>query len=222
MCRRPKTGQNTNQGLNSVNKIKHTHVRKTLDDLIRQSGEDYTAISLMLKRNKAYIQQFIKRGSPRTLAETDRKMLAAHFGVSETTLGAPQKVGENISHPLHMIPALNDLSAPDIAISRNAITQPPLAPTTQLKYCIVDDHSMSPTLMVGDTVVINTDDCAVDCDGLYVWLHEDCACIRRATFNPVEQTYILSCDGPNQPDIKAKGVSLPHASGRIVFVIKPL
>ena len=56
-------------------------VRTALDALIRERGEDYSAISRLLGRNPAYIQQFIKRGSPRRLAEEDRVRLAAYFQI---------------------------------------------------------------------------------------------------------------------------------------------
>lgn len=41
----------------------------------------------MLGRNPAYLQQFVARGSPRILAEDDRRRLAAFFGVDEGELG---------------------------------------------------------------------------------------------------------------------------------------
>ncbi len=43
---------------------------------------DLKALSVMLGRNPAYIQQFITRGSPRKLDEADRAMLGRYFGVS--------------------------------------------------------------------------------------------------------------------------------------------
>lgn len=64
-------------------------VRRRLDELIRARGTDYLAVSRLLGRNPAYIQQFIKRGVPRHLGERDRRMLAAHFGVDESELGGP-------------------------------------------------------------------------------------------------------------------------------------
>ena len=65
------------------------NVRDTLDRLIRDRGEDYAALSRLIGRNPAYIQQFIHRGSPRKLAEDDRKLLARYLGVDESLLGGP-------------------------------------------------------------------------------------------------------------------------------------
>src|SRR5689334_8199487 len=64
--------------------------RAALARLIEERGEDYAGLSRLLGRNAAYIQQFIKRGSPRRLAESDRRILARYFGVGEAVLGAPE------------------------------------------------------------------------------------------------------------------------------------
>src|SRR3546814_11074759 len=65
------------------------NVREELDRLIRQRNVGYSAVSRLLNRNPAYIQQFIKRGSPRKLDDEDRRILAQFFGVDEQVLGGP-------------------------------------------------------------------------------------------------------------------------------------
>ena len=66
--------------------------RAALQRLIEDKGEDYSGLSRLLGRNAAYVQQYIKRGSPRRLAEADRRLLARYFGVDETALGGPAAV----------------------------------------------------------------------------------------------------------------------------------
>jgi hypothetical protein len=56
--------------------------RALLDDLISSRGETYARISLLIGRNPAYIQQFIKRGSPRALSVTDEATIAAYFDLA--------------------------------------------------------------------------------------------------------------------------------------------
>lgn len=73
-----------------------TDSRSTLDQLIRENREDYSAMSRMIGRNPSYIQQFIKRGSPRMLNETDRRMLARHFQIDEARLGGPPAHGPHM------------------------------------------------------------------------------------------------------------------------------
>jgi len=45
------------------------------------------ALSRLIGRNGTYLQQFITKGSPRRLAEDDRRTLARFFGVAEEELG---------------------------------------------------------------------------------------------------------------------------------------
>ena len=63
--------------------------RTHLEKLIRENGHDFAAISKMLGKNPAYIQQYIRRGSPKKLDEDDRRRLAEFYGVDERLLGAP-------------------------------------------------------------------------------------------------------------------------------------
>jgi hypothetical protein len=78
--------------------------RSTLDRLIRQNRDDYSALSRMIGRNPAYIQQFIKRGSPKRLEEGDRRTLARYFGVSERLLGGFDFSGNLNSQMLEVPP----------------------------------------------------------------------------------------------------------------------
>lgn len=66
-----------------------TDARTALDQLIRDRGEDYASLSRLLGRNAAYIQQFIRRGTPRKLDEEDRRTLARYFRIDEAVLGGP-------------------------------------------------------------------------------------------------------------------------------------
>ena len=61
--------------------------REVLDRLVAKNGDDYAGLSKLIGRNSAYIQQFIKRGSPKRLPEKERGILARYFGVDEKILG---------------------------------------------------------------------------------------------------------------------------------------
>ena len=62
--------------------------RARLVALAVQRGESLAGLSRLLGRSHAYLQQWVARGSPRALAERDRRVLADYFGVAETELGA--------------------------------------------------------------------------------------------------------------------------------------
>ena len=68
--------------------------RARLLDLATARGVSLAALSAMIGRNASYLQQFVRKGSPRKLEENDRRLLARFFGVAETDLGAPQ--GEQV------------------------------------------------------------------------------------------------------------------------------
>ena len=65
--------------------------RELLDRLIAARGETYAQLSSVLGRNAAYVQQFVKRGTPRTLSRGEAHLLAQHFDVPPNFLHAAEK-----------------------------------------------------------------------------------------------------------------------------------
>ena len=63
--------------------------RSTLQTLCSERGESYAGLSRLLDRNDAYIQQYLRKGTPRRLPERERRILARYFGVAEAALGGP-------------------------------------------------------------------------------------------------------------------------------------
>lgn len=60
----------------------------TIDHQIARKGTSYAAVSRMIGKNAAYLQQFVKRGTPHRMDEVSRLLLAQFFGVDERELGA--------------------------------------------------------------------------------------------------------------------------------------
>ena len=65
--------------------------RAALLALATKRGHSLASLSQMLRRNPAYLQQFIARGTPRVLAERDRRLLADVLGVDERELGGEER-----------------------------------------------------------------------------------------------------------------------------------
>lgn len=65
--------------------------RARLQELAQAQGVSLTALSDLLGRNPSYLQQFIRKGSPRRLEEDDRRRLARFFGVAEDELREVQE-----------------------------------------------------------------------------------------------------------------------------------
>ncbi len=68
-----------------------TGPRARLLALSQDKGVSLAALSELLGRNPSYLQQFIRKGSPRKLEEQDRATLARFFGVGEEELREAQE-----------------------------------------------------------------------------------------------------------------------------------
>ncbi len=62
------------------------NARGRLQDMVRKSGTSLAALSRLLGRNPAYLQQYVSRGSPRHLDEPDLRKIAEFLGVSERVI----------------------------------------------------------------------------------------------------------------------------------------
>ena len=65
---------------------KTEEIRKKISRLILERGLNYAQVSLAIGKNIAYLQQFIKNGSPRRLGEVERHKLAQILHVDEQEL----------------------------------------------------------------------------------------------------------------------------------------
>lgn len=71
-------------------------IRKKIARLITERGLNYAKVSLSIGKNIAYIQQFIKNGSPRRLGEVERQKLARLLKIDEQELtDLPLKVSSS-------------------------------------------------------------------------------------------------------------------------------
>jgi phage repressor protein C with HTH and peptisase S24 domain len=146
--------------------------RAVLERLIRERGEDCASLSRLIGRNDAYVQQFIRRGSPRRLAEADRATLARYFGVPESWLGGPEAKTPPASSLL-TVPILDTaasagpgalgedrLSAAGFGFSEEWLRRlrPGRSGAGGLSMIRVAGRSMEPTLQDGDEILVDTDD----------------------------------------------------------------
>lgn len=221
-----------------------TAIRQRLDALITTRGEDYASLSRLLGRNASYIQQFIKRGVPRRLSESDRRILAQHFGIAEHLLGGPAET----SRPLFnrpglaraaddyvLIPqyqvrasagpgALPDSEAPTASIAFQAgfIRDLSASPADNLAVLTVEGDSMFPTLANGDQILVDTADRLATRDGIYVLRVEDALMVKRLSLNPATRRLTIRSDNdayPTWPDCDPTAV---HIIGRVVWVGRKL
>jgi len=204
------------------------NVREELDRLIQQGHYSYTAISRMLGRNASYIQQFIKRGSPRKLESEDRRKLAAFFGVDEQILGGPALP---VNDGMVAIPVLNINASAGfgaVAESENSVARFGFderwlrkltgAKSASLSIVRVLGDSMEPTLSDGDEVLVDASDHASRLrDGIYVLRSEDTLVVKRLALKPGGRQITIASDNPAYPSWNDVERSDVHVVGRVIW-----
>jgi SOS-response transcriptional repressor LexA len=200
-------------------------IREQLDDLIRKSGQGYAEISRLLGRNPAYIQQYIRRGVPRRLGEMERRILAQHFSVPESLLGAPPApIGlqpDPASHPLLDIGYAGGVPGGILLDSR---LLPGLAPAqaANLVAHVVEGDSMAPTLLSGDHLLVDQGNAALTRDGLYLIETESSPAARRLAINPVTRRVAILSDNAAYPSYPDCDPSAMRVLGRVIWVARAL
>lgn len=204
------------------------HVREELDRLIQQRRLGYSSISRMIGRNSSYIQQFIKRGSPRKLDDDDRRMLASFFGVDEQVLGGPPAP---MRDGLIEIPVLNvDASAgfgaiaeSETAHTRFGFDERWLARLTRAKSASLSiihvlGDSMEPILSDGDEVLVDASDQGSRLrDGIYVLRADDALVVKRVTLKPGGRKITISSDNSAYPSWDDVDRSEIQVVGRVIW-----
>ncbi len=147
--------------------------RARLLELATRQGVSLSRLSALIGRNSTYLQQFVRKGSPRKLEETDRRTLARFFGIAEAELGAPD--GEKSFAPAHKQRREDYIGIPRLPLRASAgpgafpEEEEPFGAfgvTTQwlreqglergmLSAIAVTGDSMEPTLRDGDEILVD-------------------------------------------------------------------
>ncbi len=211
-------------------------IRENLDRLVRERGVSYSALSEMLGRNAAYIQQFIRKGSPRKLDEADRRVLAEFFGVSEDMLGAPgrsrpvgkSKDGGSGFNGMRFIPRLSvgasagsgahnddELQAGRIACDDAWLQKIGVSVASEPSIIQVDGDSMEPSLKDGDDILVDRSPQRAR-DGIYVIRMDDMLMVKRLAFGPGGQLSVIS-DNKQYPSYEGIDPANVTIIGKVVW-----
>lgn len=201
---------------------------QALEKLIRDRGEDCASLSRLIGRNAAYVQQFIRRGVPRKLAEDDRRTLARYFGVNEMVLGGPLVSQEQTA--LTMVPRLNVGASAgygaltgeeatrghigfDPAWLRRTASQP-----DQVSIIEVNGDSMAPTLSHGDEILVDRGDAGGRLrDGIYVLRVDDLLIVKRIVINPAPPRLSIRSDNTAYPAWESVDLAAVDVIGRVIW-----
>ena len=201
--------------------------RAALQALVDERGSDLAALSRLLGRNAAYVHQYLNRGSPKRLAERDRRLLAEYFGIDEAVLGAPPRdrpvdrlvpVGRLDLRAAAGAGAFAEGERPiaHIAFDPGWLRRVARGRPEQLALIRVAGESMAPTLGDGDDILIDRGDGAERLrDGIYVLRLEGALVVKRLAIGADGVT--IGSDNPAWADLPPVPRSELDLVGRVVW-----
>jgi len=182
--------------------------RQRLLRLANDRGVSLSQLSALIGRNTSYLQQFVRKGSPRKLEETDRRTLARFFGVDESELGAPEEKSSSFAGKAPRgdwveVPRLalgasagpGALSADEQAIgafrfSSRWLRGQGLDPAMLSAIAVAGD-SMEPTLRDGDEILVDRSPRPMR-DGIHVVRLDDVLLVKRLDLGRPGQVTLIS------------------------------
>jgi phage repressor protein C with HTH and peptisase S24 domain len=205
--------------------------RPVLVDLCERHGVSLAALSAMLGRNPSYLQQFVRKGSPRRLAENDRRALARFFGVDEAALGAPEEnssISDRVSRRSEWVDlprlalgasagggalAAEEAQIGALRFAARWLREQGLDPA-MLSAIVVAGDSMDPTLRDGDEILVDRTPRALR-DGIYVVRLDDGLLVKRIDTGRPGMIALLSDNPAYRPiEVSPDGLSVV---GRVVW-----
>ena len=206
--------------------------RARLLKLSQIRGVSLAALSELLGRNPSYLQQFIRKGSPRKLEEQDRATLARFLGVEEEELRetqensyvkAPRRRDEaewvevprldlGASAGAGRLPA-DEAAFDTFRFSRRWLTEQGLE-RAQLSAIRVEGDSMEPLLNDGDEILVDRSPRAFR-DGIHVVRLGDTLMVKRVASAGPGRVALLSQNLAYPPvEVAAEEVEI---IGRVVW-----
>lgn len=214
--------------------------RLFLAETIEKRGYSYADISRLIGRNAAYIQQFIKRGTPRRLDEQDRSTIARYLGVSEHLLSGLQSPAERPSSTPRssrsvLVPRLSlgasagagtldeeEREADAIVVDTRWLRRIGARPS-HISFIRVDGESMAPTLGHGDDILVDhSDNLTKVRDGIYVLRLDNVLMVKRVATGPRRGRFSILSDNNLYPCWNDVDPQLVTIVGRVVWVGRTL
>lgn len=199
--------------------------RLVLDALITERGVGYAALSRMIGRNEAYLQQFIKRGTPRALAEPDRRLLAAFLRVEEEVLGGPPGVAPRAIRRLDLAASAGPGGlADDDRLAGSMVVDPTILAgrdPARLSLLPARGDSMLPLIHDGDMMLVDEADRRLGARGTVYVIRLDGALVVKRVSVKAGQAAIVS-DNPDYPPIAPRPANQVDIVGRVVWLSRAL
>jgi len=195
--------------------------RSALVALARERQHSLTALSAMLGRNQAYLGQYVNRGTPKALPERERRLLADHFGVAETLLGAePRRESGVRLARLDVAASAGPGANVDDEVELGAAYLPAeLAASLGLRegsVIRVRGTSMEPGLVDGDQIVVDTARRLPDATGgIFVIRIDSVVMVKRVRRE--RGGLVATSDNPDAPPVPSGAIDV---IGRVVWQMR--
>lgn len=203
--------------------------RIALDELVTASGVGYAALSRMIRRNDAYLQQYVKRGTPRILAERDRKLLAAFFRVDEVVLGGSVSSAP-VTVPVRRLDIAASAGSGGLAEDVRQLGSRYLDPGLLESLGISPGHaamlpamgeSMAPTIRDGDMMLVDERDRRVGTRGaVFVIRLDGTLMVKRVA--RADGRLAITSDNPDYAPIPPRLPAEVDVLGRVVWLSRTL
>ena len=205
--------------------------RQVLERLCAERKENLAALSRMIGRNDAYIQQYLRKGTPRQLKERERRVLATYFKVPESLLGGlPEDGAAQFGELVPVLRTAVRASAGPGALVEAEATRPYFgfdpawlrsltnSPASKLSVIRVEGDSMAPTLSAGDDILVDLADAADRLrDGIYVLRVDGALLVKRLAIHPVGRRVTVQSDNPAYSDLPDCGLDEIECIGRVIW-----
>lgn len=204
-------------------------VRSTLAGLADEAGTSLAWLSRALGRNDAYLQQFVKRGTPRRLDEEDRRWLAAYFNVDERALGgtaggaATMVAVRRIDADAHAGAGglvEDDRNGGEERIDPRVVARLGVSPAA-LTMITAHGDSMEPLIHDGDALFVDMTDRRLSSrPGIFVIRLDDALLVKRVARIGLEVQ--VTSDNPAAPLIAPVRADRVAVIGRVVRLARSL
>ena len=201
--------------------------RSTLAEAVRRQGGSLLQLSRWLGRNDAYLQQFVTRGTPRRLAENDRRRLAQLLGVTEAALGGPAATAAMVPVPRLDVPVS---AGPGRLVEAEGGATLRLDPALLRALGVragaaslvsVEGDSMAPDLRDGDEVLVDADRRRPDARGaVYVLRLDGAVMVKRVAVEA--GGWRITSDNPDSPSPGLIARRRADIIGRVVWLMRAL
>ena len=204
--------------------------RAELERLVQAHGDDFASLSRLVGRNPAYIQQYIKRGSPKHLPERERNILARYYGVAPQLLGAPEEESGGKRAGLKLVSKLavgasagagalaeGEALAGKVGFDEAWLRKLGVEPRN-VSLIRVEGDSMQPVLNDGDDIMVDKGAALKPLrDGIHVIRIDGTLMVKRLARAPGGRLSVLS-DNPAYPSWPDRDPAEVQVVGRVVWV----